>query len=61
MLKLQGSNRLLGKVCMGVGLHIRQDSAFEELINQNENSETLTCVELVENTKSIQRGKILIG
>lgn len=46
---------------MGVGLHIRQDSAFEELVNQNENSETLTCVELVENTKSIQRGKILIG
>lgn len=46
---------------MAVGLHIRQDSAFEELINQNENSETLTWVVLMENTKRIQRGKSLIG
>lgn len=61
MLKFQGSNRLLGKVCRGVGLHIRQGSALEELINQNENSATLTWVVLLGNTKRVQRRKMLIG
>lgn len=55
MLKLQVSNRLLGKVCVRVGLNSRQSSAFKELINQNGNSEKLTCVALMENTKRIQR------
>lgn len=40
---------------MGVGPNIRQGSAFKELINQNGNSEKLTCVALMENTKRIQR------